>query len=398
MTRFARLLSTLMLCLVAAGGFQARAQESEAAVETLAGEEPLVPGLSGGRFLRPVKLRDCWYFISSETAPRSSMSFLTVRRLPTHRCTAASRVITYTYNHADAALLATTQGDALVIAYSVRRELRPYNGVIQLFNLSPDTLEDLRSTHNELLATDRLLVSRLAFEGQTLLVEGTKVGTLVGATGTGDSYLARFERFLDSDRPPELVTHTEPPATEPSEQLEDGLYLLPFDGHYLLPFKVKDCWYFTFATQLGRGVGFYQLHVTRLAANGCEGRTVSLDRSFDPRTLLVATKGESQLVVAWSVKGSPLYIPSPTSLHLYHLSPETLLNLRTANDRLTSSTSTDRTLQASRLAFDGHRLVVEGTKASPLLTDPPESGEGPHFTATFEHFLDGEAPPSVLAW
>jgi hypothetical protein len=397
MKRLARILSTLTLCLAGAGGLQARAQEPEVPVEALPGEQALQPGLSGGAFLQPVKLRDCWYFITSEAAPRSAMSFLTVRRLPTRHCTAASRVVTYTYRHAEEALLATTKGDALVIAYSVRRAVRPHQGV-QLFHLSPDTLEDLRPTHNELLATGGLSVSRLAFEGQTLIVEGTKVGTLLGATGTGDSYLARFEGFLDSDTPPVIVTHTEPPATEPSEQLGDGAYLPPSEGRYLPPFKVKDCWYFTSATSLGRSFGFYQLHVTRLAANGCEGRTVSLDRSFDLRTLLVATKGESALVVAWSVKGAPLYVSSPRSIRLYHLSPETLENLRTTHDRLTSSTWTDTTLQASRLDFDGHRLVVEGTKQHPLLTDPPESGEGPHFTATFEHFLDREAPPSVLAW
>jgi hypothetical protein len=398
MKRFARILSTLTLCLAGASGLQARAQEPQVAVEPLTGQEALVPGLSGGRFLQPIKLRDCWYFISAETLPRSTISSLTVRRLPTHHCTAASRVLAYTYNHANDTLRATTKGDALVIAFSVRTTRQPYQGILQLFNVSPDTLENLRPTHNELLATGGLSVSRLAFEGQALVVEGTKVGTLVGETGSGDSYLARFERFLDSDTPPALVTHTEPPATEPSEQLADGAYVPPADGRYLLPFQVKDCWYFPFATALGRGFGLYQLHVTRLAANGCEGLTVSLDRTYDPRTLLVATKGASALVVAWSVKEAPPFINSPTSIRLYHLSPETLVNLRTTHDRLTSSTRTDRTLQASRLDFDGHRLIVEGIKASPLLTDPPESGEGSHFTATFEHFLAGEAPPSVLAW
>lgn len=44
----------------------------EASVETFMSQQVLTPGLYSGRFLEPIKVRNCWYFISSEIPGRGA--------------------------------------------------------------------------------------------------------------------------------------------------------------------------------------------------------------------------------------------------------------------------------------------------------------------------------------
>jgi len=395
MKRFAYL-STLALCL----GGVAHAEEyetppDESSVEALMGPQQLTPGLYSGRFLEPIKVRNCWYFISSETPSRTSAALLTVRRLATPHCEPASRILAWSFD-TSGGLLATRKGDALVVGYSVKLWPQPLQGSIQLFHLSPDTLENLRPSNNVLLPTGGITASRLSFEGQNLVVQGSKVGTLPGERGSGSYYTATFERFLDSDAAPVVVAHPDAPPAEPTPTVGDSAYI-PVEGMYQLPFKVKDCWYFATARAVVRGWNLAQLHLSRLPVNGCEGKTAAFEYSFDPSTFLVTTKGGSGIAIAWSVRTAPDFVPSvPTTLILYNISPDTLANLRTVNNRLSSSVAGGK-VRATQLDFDGQRLVLQGTRDGVLLEGAPESGSGPNFTATYERFLDSDAPASVVA-
>jgi len=396
MKRFAYL-STLALCL----GGVAHAEEYETApyedsVEAFMSQQQLAPMLYSGRFLEPLKVRNCWYFISSEIPGRNAPTALTIRRLPTPRCEGASRIVAWSYDYSGA-LLATSKGDDIVVGFGVRMWPRPLQGAIQLFRLSPDTLENLRPTHNELLATGGITASRLAFEGQDLVVQGSKVGTLPGESGSGSHYTATFERFLDSDTAPMVVAHPDAPPAEPTPNGSSSAYI-SLTGLYRLPFKVKDCWYFTNAREVIRGWPLAALNLSRLPINGCEGKNVVLGTSYDPGTFLVTTKGESAIALAWSTRVAPEYVsyPFPTTLSLFNISPDTLENLRTVNNQLSSSLPGGK-VHATSLDFDGHRLVVQGTRDGVLVEGSPESGSGPNFTATFERFLDSDARPSVVA-
>ena len=273
---------------------------------------------------------------------------------------------------------------------------QPLQGSIQLFHLSPDTLENLRPSNNVLLPTGGITASRLSFEGQNLVVQGSKVGTLPGESGSGSYYTATFERFLDSDAAPVVVAHPDAPPAEPTPTAGNSAYI-PVEGMYQLPFKVKDCWYFATARAVVRGWNLAQLHLSRLPVNGCEGKTAAFEYSFDPSTFLVTTKGGSGIAIAWSVRTAPDFVPSvPTTLILYNISPDTLANLRTVNNRLSSSVAGGK-VRATQLDFDGQRLVLQGTRDGVLLEGAPESGSGPNFTATYERFLDSDAPASVVA-
>ncbi len=396
MKRFAYI-STLALCV----GGVAHAEEYEtgpyeASVEAFVSQQQLAPMLYSGRFLEPLKVRNCWYFISAEVPGRNAPTALTIRRLPTPHCEAASRIVAWSYDYSGG-LLATTKGDEIVIGFAVRMFPRPLQGAIQLFHISTDTLENLRPTHNELLATGGITASRLAFEGQDLVVQGSKVGSLPGESGSGSYYTATFERFLDSDTAPVVVAGTEAPPAEPTPTVDHSAYV-PITGLYHLPFKVKDCWYFTNAREVIRGFPLAALNLSRLPINGCEGRTTVLGTSYDPSTFLVTTKGESAIAIAWSMRVSPEYVssPFPTTLSLFNISPDTLENLRTVNNQLSSNLPGGK-VHATSLDFDGHRLVVQGTRDGVLVEGSPESGSGPNFTATFERFLDSDARPSVVA-
>ncbi|HSP81334.1 MAG TPA: hypothetical protein VLQ93_22645 [Myxococcaceae bacterium] len=350
-----------------------------------------------GRFHTPVKVKDCWYFVSADQWYWRHPYQLTVRRLPTQHCEAQTVRLDASFGGQTLLVEPGSRGE-LVIAFSVRPY--PYapsphpHGEVRLYQLSADTLETVRSY--ELRARDgHVEASRLAFEGNRLIVEGTKVGPMLTERpelGAGPGYVATFEHFLSSDEPPTVVASEELPEV-PGDDGTSGSYngYPPVgDGQYTLPFKVRSCWYFAsiyMPPPSGPGPRMrYDIFVERLPVNRCEGARTWLGSTYDPRTLLLETQGENAIVLATSRRNGPLYIPFlHSSVQVEQIDPETLSRVRTAYTELSSPAGD---VFATGLYLDGHRLVVEGT-----LTGP---GGDSSYTATYEHFLDGDTPPDIV--
>jgi hypothetical protein len=378
-----------------------------------------------GRSVLPVKVRNCWYFVYSASPPPSAspnlywMSSLVVERLPIGGCQPQARVLAKT--HDTSTLLAVTHaGDELVIAYSIRLDIKDYQDPtsVKLFHVSTDTLENQRPINNELSLErtgyrGRVYVSHLEFVGQDLVVHGHKTSPITSGTpeeGSGPYFKATFDNFLRGTTPPSILASGSPTTELGAEelraieahQLDPVAYESPFTAAYasfMPPFRVRNCWYvmhqrwsFLFSPN--------RLYVDRLPVNGCSAGRLFLDRmagmSNEPRVLVAVRQG--QLALAWTTAAS-LYSPY-ADLQLAHVDARTLTSVRSANTRLSTRTNIDgwySKVTPEQLSFDGHRLVVQGTKTGPV-REVQESGSGSNFTATFEHFLSSDAPPSVVAY
>jgi len=365
----------------------------------VASADPLQAQSFMGRFHTPVKVKDCWYFVSADQWYWRNPYQLTVRRLPTQHCEARTVHLSYSFGGQTLLVEPGSRGE-LVIAFAVKPEAygpvpRP-PGYLKLYQFSTDTMQVGRI--HALRARDGdVEASRLAFEGNRLIVEGTKVGPMMTEQpeiGAGPGFVATFENFLSSYEPPTVIASEEIPEA-PGEDETSGTYhgYPPVgDGQYTLPFKVRDCWYFAsiyMPPATGPGPRMvYDIFVERLPVNRCEGTRTRLGSTYDPRTLLWETRGESAIVLATSRRNGPLFIPFiRSSVRIEQIDPETLSSVRTAYTELGSPAGD---VFATGMYLDGHRLVVEGTT-----TDPSAD---PNYTATYEHFLDGDTPPEFVTW
>jgi hypothetical protein len=354
----------------------------------------------GGMFLRPVKVRDCWYFISSEIHFRGSPYYLTIRRLETPRCEKKTVVFYNEPSYNLGALRVVVKGESIVIA----QQVHDYSGWgdmplshLRLYNLPVETLHNARSIGGRIGSWASWVdVSHLSFEGHQLIVRGTSRGPLrdFPAGDYATYYTLTYDHFLDSETMPTVAYSPEPPA-EPVVTPEQIVttYDPPSEGHFVPPFQVNNCWYLVSAQAFGRWSPL-MLQVERLPLNGCEGKITHLGNSYNYGGPLVATKGRSAIVIAWTVKGSPDFIPGRYYVEVFKISPETVLNERLFNNQLGSFTES---MYADQMYFSGHNLVVKG-RTGPVETWLLESGSGSHFTATFEHFLRTYQPPSVVTY
>ncbi|HLM43261.1 MAG TPA: hypothetical protein VK458_05310 [Myxococcaceae bacterium] len=379
-----------------------------------------------GRSVLPMKVRNCWYFAyTSYLAPGPGhppflVAWLTVERLPIGGCQAQSKVLTYTYE-VGTLLALTHSGDDIVIAYGLRSAPPMYVQVprsVRLFHVSADTLEQQRTSNNELrlgmpLGNGGVTASHLEFVGQSLVVHGHKTDTLDSAMpeeGSGPFYKATFENFLSSTTPPSILASESPTTELAAEELHDlearrldpVAYESPFTAErsqYIPPFRVRNCWYV-----MHRRWSYYSspssLYVDRLPVGDCTAQRLQVGYSASYRFMVAVKQG--QLALAWTVDTGPYWFPS-LALELTHVDARTMQRQRTANTRLSVPIGwspngwTGGNVIPEQLDFDGHRLVVQGTKSG-TVQEVQEIGSGSNFTATFEHFLSSDAPPSVVAY
>ncbi len=382
-----------------------------------------------GRSVLPVKVRNCWYFAYSAYpapgygGPPFLVSWLVVERLPIGGCQRQAKVLATTY--AVNTLLALTHaGDDLVIAYGVTRAPPMYyqipNAVV-LMHVSTDTLENQRTVNNELSlglpsGTGGVTASHMEFVGQSLVVHGHKTGTITSGMpeeGSGPFFKATFEDFLRSTTPPSILA-SESPTTElgaeelraiEARQVDPVAYESPFTAErtrFMPPFQVRNCWY-VMHQQWSYYASPNSLYVDRLPVNGCSAGRLFLDYSWSPQRFMVAVR-QGEMAMAWT-RGMLSYWPywQDIALQVAHVDAQALQIQRSANTRLSVAVRWDENgyyggaVIPEQLTFDGHRLVVQGTKSGPL-QEVQESGSGSNFIATFEHFLNSDEPPSVVAF
>jgi hypothetical protein len=417
------------------GGVQAQEAEDFLTAEQVTQPAPLVAANTSddftvqsfsGRSVLPVKVRNCWYFAYTYTPPRGpdsklvDPSFLVVERLPIGGCQPRSRVLAETYN-ASTLLAVTHAGDELVIAYSIKPWYDRYGPVrtsVKLFHLSTATLENQRTVNNELSLGNPygsgwpagfVHASHLEFVGQDLVVHGYKTGPITSGLpeeGSGPYFKATLDDFPRGTTPPSILA-SESPTTElgaeelraiEAHQIDPVEYESPFTAAYsrfMPPFRVQNCWYVMHQRWTWH-MSPNTLYVDRLPVNGCSAGRLSLGTSWYAQRFMVAVR-QGQLALAWTSAASPYW---PTiSLQLAHVDARTLTSVRSANTRLTavSGWGWGGEVTPEQLSFEGHRLVVRGTKTGPL-QEVQESGSGSNFTATFERFLSSDAPPSVVAY
>jgi hypothetical protein len=382
-----------------------------------------------GRSVLPVKVRNCWYFAyTAYPAPGPGqppflVAWLTVERLPIGGCQAQSKVLTYTYE-VGTLLALTHSGDDLVIAYGLRSAPPMYYRVprsVRLFHISADTLEEQRTINNELRlgipsGDGGVTASHLEFVGQSLVVHGHKTGTIASGMpeeGSGPFFKATFEDFLSSTTPPSILASESPTtelaaeelhALEARRQLDPVAYESPFTAQrarFMPPFRVRNCWYVMHQRRIYYYSSPDSLYVDRLPVEGCTAERLSLGYAWSAYRFMVAVQ-QGQMALAWTSGTDPYWYPS-IALQLAHVDARTMQLQRSANTRLSVATGwgpngwTGGNVIPDQLAFDGHRLVVQGTKTAPV-QEVQESGSGSNFTATFEHFLSSDAPPSVVAY
>ncbi len=381
-----------------------------------------------GRSVLPVKVRNCWYFAYTAypaPGPRQPpflVAWLTVERLPIGGCQAQSRVLTYTYE-VGTLLALTHSGDNLVIAYGLRSAPPMYYRVprsVRIFHISADTLEEQRTSNNELRlgipsGDGGVTASHLEFVGQSLVVHGHKTGTITSGLpeeGSGPFYKATFEDFLSSTTPPSILASQSPTTELAAEELHDlearwldpVAYESPFTAEgsrFMPPFRVRNCWYVMHQRRTYYYASPDSLYVDRLPVGGCTAERLSLGYAWSAYRFMVAVQ-QGQMALAWTSGTDPYWYPS-IALQLAHVDARTMQLQRSANTRLSVATGwgpngwTGGNVIPDQLAFDGHRLVVQGTKTAPV-QEVQESGSGSNFTATFEHFLSSDAPPSVVAY
>lgn len=381
-----------------------------------------------GRSVLPVKVRNCWYFAyTSYLAPGPGhppflVAWLTVERLPIGGCQAQSRVLTYTFE-VGTLLALTHTGDDLVIAYGMRSAPPMYYQVprsVKLFHLSANTLEERRTINNELslgipVGNGGVTASHMEFVGQSLVVHGHKTDTIASGMpeeGSGPFYKATFEDFLSSTTPPSILASESPTTEQAAEELhalearrmDPVAYESPFTAEstrFMPPFRVRNCWYVMHHRWSYYYSSPHGLYVDRLPVEGCTAARLFLDYSWSVQRFMVAVQ-QGQLAMAWTAGTDPYWYPS-IALQLAHVDARTLQRQRSANTRLSVPTGwgpngwISGTVIPEQLDFDGHRLVVRGTKSAPV-QEVQESGSGSNFIATFEHFLSSDAPPSVVAF
>ena len=421
-----------------AGGVHAQGAEDFLTAEQVTEPGPLVAAHTsddftvqsfGGRSVLPVKVRNCWYFVYSAppppsySAPRIPRNLLVVERLPIGGCQPQSRVLAQTYD-TSTLLAATHAGDELVIAYSLRLAPPRYFPVpptsVKLFHLSTDTLESQRTGNDELrLSTPDgyqggVYASHLEFVGQDLVVHGYKTDVITSGQpeeGSGPYFKATFDDFLRGSTPPSILA-AESPTTElgaeelralDAHALDPVQYESPFTAafaSFMPPFRVQNCWYVTHQrwTSWYTGPSPTRMYVDRLPVNGCSAGRLLLGTTWNASRFLVTVR-QGQLALAWTSSLTRFF--SITSVQLAHVDARTLTSVRSANTRLSAAfTPPDwepPQVSLGHMFFDGHRLVVQGTKTGPLV-HVQESGTGSNFIATFEHFLSSDAPPSVVAY
>jgi hypothetical protein len=355
----------------------------------------------GGMFLRPIKVRGCWYFISSERQGRGEPYTLTIRRLETPRCEKKTVVFYDEPSYYLGTLRVLVKGESIVIAHQVR-DYAGWSSIplahLRLYNLPVETLHNARSIGGWIGSWASWVdVSHLSFEGHRLIVRGTSRGPLrdFPTDDYATYYTLTYDRFLDNDTMPTVAYSPEPPA-EPVVTPEQIVttYDPPSEGRFVPPFQVNNCWYLVSARPFGRWSP-HMLQIERLPVNGCEGKSTRLGYSYDYGSPLVATKGRSAIAIAWTVKDSPDFVPGRRYVRVFEISPETVLNERLFNNQLGSFT---KSVYVDQMYFSGHSLIVKGHKTDPIVTWPFESGSGSHYTATFEHFLRTYQPPSVVAY
>jgi len=230
-----------------------------------------------------------------------------------------------------------------------------------------------------------------------------KQGMAVAVVGlglmSGEVHAQSAEDFL-------LAQQVAEPPAPLARDTSDDFTLQSFNGRSVLPVKVRNCWYFAYTSYLAPGPGHPPflvawLTVDRLPVAGCTAQRLQLGYSSSSRFMVAVKQG--QLALAWTVDMGPYWFPS-LALQLTHVDARTMQFQRTANTRLSVPIGwspngwTGGHVIPEQLDFDGQRLVLQGTRDGVLLEGSPESGSGPNFTATYERFLDSDAPASVVAY
>jgi hypothetical protein len=154
----------------------------------------------------PFQVRGCTYVVST---PQAGPQFqIILNRLPSQNCQAASVNIAIT-NIDPNVMVVTKGGQAIVISYRAKDTPSGSASVgAALIAISPKTLQTLR--FDELLGppvAPSFIASATAvfFQGNRLIVEGTKNGPITGEIGSGSHFIATFPRFLKSMEPPTVV-------------------------------------------------------------------------------------------------------------------------------------------------------------------------------------------------
>jgi hypothetical protein len=155
--------------------------------------------------------------------------------------------------------------------------------------------------------------------------------------------------------------------------------------------RVNGCQY-TLAVVTHFPPALRSLLLTREPSPNCEAGTVTLvDQAppfLHPTRLLLAEK-RNELVASWMQLAHPLY--GINTLHLSHISPETLETVR--RTAIAPYYKSGSILEAS-LEFQGHRLIIHGTKTGVFSPTEPW-GVYPHFTATYPHFFTSTEAPEI---
>ncbi len=162
-----------------------------------------------------VRLRGCAYLVSTvENTTSLPPTFdVVVTRRPSARCAEETVVVPSPGpNFINPAPLVTTRGgQALVVAFAFKGTPSGSAAVAaEIVALSP-SLDVIRTAELRTLATPpvggtaTVNVDALFFEGNRLIVEGTKTGTFGPGGAAGGSFTAVFPKFLQSSEPPVIT-------------------------------------------------------------------------------------------------------------------------------------------------------------------------------------------------
>ena len=154
----------------------------------------------------PFQVRGCTYVVSIlQSGPQRQ---IILDQQLSQNCQAASVNVAIT-NIDPNVMVVTKGGQAIVISYQLKTSPSGSASVgAALSAISPKTLQTLR--FEELLGPPVLpsfmaAATAVFFQGNRLIVEGTKNGPLPDEIGSGSHFIATFPRFLTSMEPPTVV-------------------------------------------------------------------------------------------------------------------------------------------------------------------------------------------------
>jgi hypothetical protein len=150
---------------------------------------------------------------------------------------------------------------------------------------------------------------------------------------------------------------------------------------------------YTLAMVPGPHPALRSLTLTREPSSKCEAQSVTFagpSPSFMQPVGFVLLEKRNALVVAWLHPLHQMY--GVVGLILRHVSTETL---ETVRQDFHVPYYRSGAIQQASLEFQGHRLIVHGTKTGVFSPDEPW-GVYPHFTATYPHYLTSTEPPALV--